>query len=57
MSAMISPDARAQLMPPVDQAHLPASLLDRFAGDGVEQLAALLRFLGPVTGGAGMRAR
>lgn len=49
--------ARAQLMPPVDQAHLPASLLDRFAGDGVEQLAALLRFLGPVTGGAGMRAR
>jgi hypothetical protein len=49
--------ARAQLMPPVDQDRLPASLLDRFIGNGAEPLVALLRFLGPVTGGSGMRAR
>ena len=49
--------ARARLMPPVDQAHLPASLLARFTGDGAEQLVALLRFLGPVTGGADYQAR
>lgn len=49
--------ARARFMPPVDQHRLPASLLDRFTGDGAEPLVALLRFLGPVTGGAGMRAR
>ena len=37
---------------------LPASLLERFAGDGAEQLIALLRFLGPITGGASaMHAR
>ena len=49
--------ARAQLMPPVNQDRLPASLLDRFTGYGAEPLIALLRFLGPVTGGAGMQAR
>ena len=48
---------RAQFMPPVDQDSLPASLIERFTGDGAEPLIALLRFLGPVTGGAGMRAR
>jgi hypothetical protein len=37
---------------PIDIARLPASLLDRFAGDVSEQLIALLRFLGPLTGGA-----
>ena len=42
----------AAFMPPVDIAGLPASLLDRFAGDIAEQLIALLRFLGPITGGA-----
>jgi len=44
--------ARAQLMPPVDEARLPASLLERFsatvdqAGDG---LIGCLRFLSPIT--------
>ena len=58
--------ARARLMPPVDQARLPASLLGRFTGvmpeacfqlDGAEPLIALLRFLGPITGGAKGQAR
>ena len=44
--------ARAAFMPPVDQDRLPASLLERFAGGGAEQLLALLRFLAPITGGA-----
>ena len=49
--------AKATFMPPVDIASLPASLLDRFAGDIPGQLTSLLRFLGPVTGGASaMRA-
>jgi hypothetical protein len=49
--------ARAAFMPPVEHDSLPASLLDRFTGDAADRLIALLRFLGPVTGGAGMRAR
>ena len=58
--------ARARFMPPVDQAQLPASLLGRFTGvmpeacsqhDGAEPLIALLRFLGPITGGAKGQAR
>ena len=49
--------ARAALVPPVDIAALPASLLERFAGDVTERLIALLRFLGPLSGGAStMRA-
>ena len=44
--------AGAAFMPPVDQDRLPASLLERFAGGGAEQLLALLRFLAPITGGA-----
>ena len=48
--------ARAAFMPPVDQARLPATLLERFTGDVREQLIALLRFLAPITGGAGMQA-
>jgi len=44
--------ARARLMPPVDREHLPASLLDRFTGDDTDRLIALLRFIGPVTGGS-----
>ena len=44
-------------MPPLDIAGLPVSLLDRFAGDIEQKLIALLRFLGPLTGGASaMRA-
>jgi hypothetical protein len=43
---------RATFMPPVDRQRLPASLLERFAGGGADQLLALLRFLAPMTGGA-----
>jgi hypothetical protein len=43
---------RAVFMPPVDRQRLPASLLERFAGGGAEQLLALLRFLAPISGGA-----
>ena len=49
--------ARAQLMPPVQPDRLPASLLQRFTGENAEPLIALLRFIGPITGGAGMQAR
>ena len=49
--------ARAAFMPPVDPARLPATLLDRFAGDLREQLIAFLGFMQPITGGVGMRAR
>ena len=38
--------------PPIDITGLPVSLLERFAGDVREQLVALLRLLGPLTGGA-----
>ncbi len=49
--------AKATFMPPVDIASLPASLLERFAGDLAEQLTSLLRFVAPLTGGASaMRA-
>jgi hypothetical protein len=41
--------ARAQLIPPVNEQRLPASLLERFAGDLVEGLEAALRFLSPIT--------
>jgi hypothetical protein len=47
----------AAVMPPVDIAALPVSLLERFAGDLAGKLTGLLRFLGPLTGGAAvMRA-
>ena len=48
--------ARALLMPPVDEKCLPASLLERFTGSLEERLIALLRFLAPLTGGAGVHA-
>lgn len=52
-----APIARAAVMPPLDIAGLPVSLLERFAGEVREQLIALLRFLGPLTGSASaMRA-
>jgi hypothetical protein len=52
-----APVAMAAVVPPIDIAALPVSLLKRFAGDMREQLVALLRFLGPLTGGASaMRA-
>lgn len=46
--------ARAAFMPPVDPGVLPASLLERFGGDDEARLVALLRFLGPITGGSGI---
>jgi hypothetical protein len=52
-----APVAMAALVPPVDIAGLPVALLDRFAGDLQQRLLSLLRFLGPLTGGASaMRA-
>jgi hypothetical protein len=52
-----APIAAATFMPPLQIAGLPVSLLDRFAGGLEQQLAGLLRFLGPLTGGASaMRA-
>ena len=49
--------AMAAVVPPIDIDGLPVSLLERFAGGVSEQLVALLRFLGPLTGGAStMRA-
>jgi len=44
--------ARAAMATPLDLAALPVSLLDCFAGDVRERLIALLRFLGPLIGGA-----
>ena len=43
--------ARAAFMPPIDQSRLPAALIERFTGNIGEQLIALLRFMGPITGG------
>ncbi|MDE3116191.1 MAG: hypothetical protein KGL26_11370 [Pseudomonadota bacterium] len=47
--------ASAAFMPPADSSRLPASVLDRFAGDADQRLIAFLRFLAPITGGASMR--
>lgn len=46
----------AAFMPPVERGLLPRSLLERFSGDEEARLVALLRFLGPITGGAAWRA-
>lgn len=43
--------ARAALVPPVEHARLPASLIERFAGSDADRLIALLRFIAPITGG------
>jgi hypothetical protein len=52
-----APVAMAAVVPPIDIAALPVSLLERFAGDLEERLLSLLCFLGPLTGGASaMRA-
>lgn len=39
------------LLPPVQGAELPLSLLERFAGDAQARLLGLLRWLGPLTAG------
>jgi hypothetical protein len=41
-------------VPPVEVRRLPASLLERFSGGDEARLVALLRLLGPITGGAGI---
>jgi hypothetical protein len=46
--------AAAAIIPPVETSLLPASLLERFSGDDAARLVGLLRFLGPITGGAGL---
>jgi len=46
--------ATAAFMPPVERDLLPASLLERFSGNAEGRLLALLRFFGPITGGAGL---
>lgn len=47
---------RATLHAPVLAEALPASLLERFAGDGATRLLSLLRFIGPLTGGTAVPA-
>ena len=47
--------ASAAFIPPADPCRLPASVLERFAGDAEHNLIALLRFLTPLTGGASMQ--
>ena len=42
-------DARARLIPPVNEQRLPASLLERFTDEVVVGLEATLRFLAPIT--------
>jgi hypothetical protein len=45
--------ARGLIVPAVSEADLPASLLERFSGDGAERLCAALRFVSPVTTSSG----
>lgn len=47
---------RATLRQPVATDALPASLLERFAGDAQGRFLSLLRSLGPLTGGAAVLA-
>jgi hypothetical protein len=47
---------RATLRQPVSTVALPASLLERFAGDAQSRLLSLLRALGPLTGGGAVLA-
>jgi hypothetical protein len=44
-------NARAAFSPPVEQDGLPSTLFERFRGEAVERLIALLRFITPITGG------
>jgi hypothetical protein len=40
---------RGRFASPVDPSRVPASLLERFAGDGVRQLVSLLELLAPLS--------
>lgn len=46
--------ARSAFMPPADPLRLPASILERFAGELRDKVLAVLRLLQPMTGGASM---
>jgi hypothetical protein len=46
--------AYGAFVPPVTTVDMPASLLNRFAGDAEQQLLSLLRFLRPITTGVGL---
>jgi len=48
--------AKAAFMPPLDEARVPASLMERFAGNAATRLIAVLRLLLPITGGLAMQA-
>ena len=48
-------EKRGCLLPPVDEAVLPASLLERFVGEPWERLVSLLRFVSPLTTGSAPR--
>lgn len=41
--------ARGLFMPPVSEADLPASLLERFSGDEASRMSAVLRFVSPIS--------
>lgn len=45
-------EARGRLMPPVDEAELPGSLLARFSGSVRDAVGACLRFVAPLTTGS-----
>ncbi len=45
--------AQADFSPPVDTSHLPACMFARFQGRPLRRLVNLLRFLTPITAGAG----
>jgi hypothetical protein len=48
---------RARFMPPLDEAHLPLSLLERFSGDPPDQLIMALQFVAMMTMPRTQRAR
>jgi hypothetical protein len=41
--------AKAVFSPPVDETCAPRSLLERFSGDDIDRLGALMRFLTPLS--------
>lgn len=48
---------RARVMPPVREEGLPGSLLERFVGEPMQRLVAMLRWLSPLTIGEPTRCR
>jgi hypothetical protein len=50
-------EAAQGFVPAVETGRLPASILERFAGDEESRLVLLLRLLAPITGGSAAHAR